>query len=603
MKSLVLRKPIVPFFLAALSVLHSCKIARPAKDVPTSELTAAATSAEPALLIPEIQNLPSGGEVPSSVYARYDSRTIGENIAYRIHKNYEEGKAPAPFAVPIDIMNSTSITLRFHAALISAIFASGFLNQHQTGTSRGSLSPDWRANAETVLSDLRLEGGYNPTISSPVHHVRPKYSWMSIYSGASVGAKSMDASQYGEIIAVLKEEVKLRSTFTFTDSLSPAKAENYAGTKRRAMQSTFYGDSVAHSSGYYLEAQIWGELDISDIAYFAVLGGTSAGVINQLASSGLPIKEYQVKNLNGRMQFEAIRELRPGDAVKMTKLQQKLDNSRIADGRPIRAAVASAPPTGPPGVTSSTVGGVPLVIGASVASAIAFAAEKAAAEAEAAAKSSPIAPSVTEKFAGKTFRTSEMITFASGESYQVLDLLHEGDHTRIYKVKKSSDGGEFVLKIPIDTSPHNIDEITKEITRVKIMKEIGLHHAFIVEAGAEHIIKPYLSGLRADIWLHQWEKEGFPDAPNQIRSMTELIEKSSAAKKYIGDLNPKNVVWDSYNWVIIDSGDIITTADATTAMVKYLDKMEDRWGRRLSSTGKETGCKALFGTIRARIGF
>ncbi len=161
----------------------------------------------------------------------------------------------------------------------------GFHNQFVTGTSRGSLDYHWRHRAESGLMDIPLEK-YEPQD----HRTKPKYGSADAFEDKSK-RHNTDANQYGPDRWVMKKnKVGKRLMWTPGDSLGyptgqgrwdnqfipwefrelmvPFLLEGYHQGKFDSGRNIFPGIDHHAYSHSYLEIQILGPIDLTDVAEF-----------------------------------------------------------------------------------------------------------------------------------------------------------------------------------------------------------------------------------------------------------------------------------------------------------------------------------------------
>lgn len=168
--------------------------------------------------------------------------------------------------------------------VLGSICRHGFLNQHMTGWTSGTLANGYRFRAEQQMALACLP--YS-------HHGRlllPKYAFVTSARLQKPARKFTE--HYGPLAFVLKDTVKSRTTFSLGDSLTHY-LHNEA-TKAKRMRPFVYpfgaGFATQPSAGNgvpYAEAQIWGELDLSDVEY--VLSPADSRVLEALKETGLPV--------------------------------------------------------------------------------------------------------------------------------------------------------------------------------------------------------------------------------------------------------------------------------------------------------------------------
>jgi len=128
-----------------------------------------------------------------------------------------------------------------------------FKNQHETGTSGGTLDPSLRLEAERNVFGFGL--------------TKPKYCPIYGYIDSPLG----DGSQYGDVVVVFKPHVRKMTTVTVGDSfanmlkleVSPSPIENLGP----ACLDHAYDRKSRTLQGDYIEAQIHGGLTLDDIDF------------------------------------------------------------------------------------------------------------------------------------------------------------------------------------------------------------------------------------------------------------------------------------------------------------------------------------------------
>jgi hypothetical protein len=235
--------------------------------------------------ITEILELPRGAVVPPSVYEKYSVNHIAEMLIHRTRLLRERVNAPS---VSYDYFHDTEIQLAFTEKHIGSIKEGCFQNQHQTGNSEGTLNVRRRIKTENQMIEVDLNDQDTNT-RTKVNWIRPVYAYLSHTKKVSKKFRTQKLyKRYGNIFAVLKDEVKKRSTWTPADSLSidANKSNTYS----------FYYKSeqkVKAMSWNYFEAQIWGKTCFEDVKYFIVNCNFTKKVklqsLNLLKSSGIPV--------------------------------------------------------------------------------------------------------------------------------------------------------------------------------------------------------------------------------------------------------------------------------------------------------------------------
>jgi hypothetical protein len=217
------------------------------------------SAASSEMLIPEILDLKPGDTLNEETYLKYNSKLIAISIvqwlrAQKNDSNLEKSN--------YDLRKNTRIAMAFDVAYLPEIIKKGFLNQHETGKSKGLYNLHKRATQENSLLKLNLEpsyGQYGPL----VNRVRPKYAYLLLDNQSKDESFKGDIStQYGDVYAVFTDDVKDRSTFTGGDSLDMEAGFGDVYT--------FWYESYLTLQQQFWEVQIWGDLGITDVKYFLV---------------------------------------------------------------------------------------------------------------------------------------------------------------------------------------------------------------------------------------------------------------------------------------------------------------------------------------------
>jgi len=212
-----------------------------------------------------------------------------------------------------DAVRGAEVHTRISNDALEQVMKDGrFKTQFETGTSRGSLNNELRADAENKMF------GY-PTDLDPA--LRPYYGYLEQPGAASV---TSSASQYGETVIRFNEVVARRSTFMLDDSLGPGLRSKAlavpidnpsilaAPDPMQAIRST----DLQRISRAYPEAQIHGGVSLDDVAevtferqgagtdtYWSdtLARATSDRDLLQLAISELPPESSSLPALRSRL--------------------------------------------------------------------------------------------------------------------------------------------------------------------------------------------------------------------------------------------------------------------------------------------------------------
>jgi len=104
------------------------------------------------------------------------------------------------------------------------------------------------------------------------------------------------------------------------------------------------------------------------------------------------------------------------------------------------------------------------------------------------------------------------------------------------------------------------------------------------------VLKEWIDGTRADAWLAKWQSAGAPLADPAVKSLHKLLKQSANSGVYVGDLNPKNLIWNGSAWIIVDSGSVRSDLSLDEILSRYKEKMTTRWGKIVS-------CPSLFSNL------
>jgi len=143
------------------------------------------------------------------------------------------------------------IIMRVHSIHLNHIFKFGFLNQYQSKRSSGSYSHDRRIAAENKMLGTEFE--MHPT------SLHPKYGTLHVENGRGLQL-TPNTKQYGNVIFKFKDQIVPRVTYSMTDSLGTPVVSPLSGMARLGANLDI--GKVAQ----FLEAQIWGELTLNDVA-------------------------------------------------------------------------------------------------------------------------------------------------------------------------------------------------------------------------------------------------------------------------------------------------------------------------------------------------
>ncbi len=239
-------------------------------------------------------------KLTSQLYEDFEINDIAKALISRIHKQENEFKLKIP-EVKVDLKNNSDIILFFSSVHIKSILDKGFLNQHQTQSSSAYFTPGLRRRVENTLVGVDL--GTHPGAAQ----LRPKFAFLNIREPIELTPKTdLIERQYGAIGAVMKNQIKERSTWSTSDTnmivmgntgyeVSPSEMRKHHGTFDRPFFPT-----TAIDRSYY-EAQIFGTLTFADVEYFLVDNEIS---FEALKVAGKPIYAMRFERLHHRIVYK-----------------------------------------------------------------------------------------------------------------------------------------------------------------------------------------------------------------------------------------------------------------------------------------------------------
>ncbi|OGR02111.1 MAG: hypothetical protein A2284_11800 [Deltaproteobacteria bacterium RIFOXYA12_FULL_61_11] len=307
--------------------------------------------------VPELSGLDRGATVPAELYQLHDTHALAQALVERVFrltraKDTRPKLGPLKRTEPVhhfDLQKDARLLMHLKLEAVtdpqrfSGYVTRGFLNLHQTGSTGGLDKPEVRALLEDDLALLRLEEEYNPDPSNRVHELRPKYLVLDLTGEVVVGGRRHDAAHYGNLVFVFKEQVKQRATWTYRDSLDLVQAhfqptiqlsfgvwtfdeEKYrTGVLeeyyRLCLAGTFE-DALLRARPYpqgYLEAQVWGPLELSDVNHVLVLEAELPAFSESQAFQylterlGIPVYTYEMATRWDRPEYRTLRRVSGSD--------------------------------------------------------------------------------------------------------------------------------------------------------------------------------------------------------------------------------------------------------------------------------------------------
>lgn len=271
-------------------------------------------------IVPEILRLKDMETLPEKILLENDSRLVGKSIVTRLTLNQEkELKKNKPPKNPYDFYNDSEIQLAFKDKIFSLIRRGCFKNQHQTNTSNGGLDTKVRVEAENILGGIKIRSTKDP--SHPENYVRPKYAYLVPTKPMTEVNGNNYVPGYGNIFAVFKQDVKERTTFTPMDSLEMP-------TRGYALKGIRDYKKIRENKFYYWEAQVWGEVCLSDVSHFLVncpdQEASSPKVIAEMKETGIPVYKCELEMRGENVIYVKGKNLFPEDLER-----RALDESKV----------------------------------------------------------------------------------------------------------------------------------------------------------------------------------------------------------------------------------------------------------------------------------
>ena len=205
--------------------------------------------------ISEIMSLKDGESINPNLYQKYSVNQIAESAVQRLHITREKNSGG-----DLNYFDQSEIILGFSSGNLASIIESKeFLNAHQVKLG-ATFNDDLRhrSDLEDSLIGFKLGNGEN------ANSLRPKYAYL-VPKNLYGHPQTTFNPNYGNILAVLKNKLKNRSTFSIGDSMEAGKD---------SLHTFKFKDQIKLKSEIseisYWEAQIWGKLKLSDIDAFLV---------------------------------------------------------------------------------------------------------------------------------------------------------------------------------------------------------------------------------------------------------------------------------------------------------------------------------------------
>lgn len=251
---------------------------------------------------------------------------LAENVVGRVR---DECDRAGPQGEGPPVADGADVIVMAPREALASIAARGFLNWHELGRTRGFHADRFAIEQELAMARLPYD--------AKGRRLLPKYALLDL-KGEDLGHYALP-TRYGDVAFVLKPEVSRRATWTWADSLDfqdEAGHFSRGGAANPVLAHTFaYRRKPQDENvcGNYCEAQVWGELALSDAAFAMVPKGTPA----PKELSGLDVYEYEAPASSAAL-------VAPGHAAQYVRGKRLSRASRPFKG----SSTAASPPSSSP---------------------------------------------------------------------------------------------------------------------------------------------------------------------------------------------------------------------------------------------------------------
>lgn len=222
-------------------------------------------------------------QIPESFFEKYSAYEIAISLVQRKFLQDEIPRASdSDFKSPhYSLYADLRIVMEFPSRHIRDIIRGGFKNLHQTGRSSAFSDAEWRLRRESLFFKAKFP---LEAYKQKVLELLPKYAY-ALPRNDIDGLGPSFLHGYADLVAVFKDEIKLRSTLTWDDSLFGPGSWGLLDVSGRGgflppltftalnTRCKSFGDRCLARDGSdsgYLEAQIWGPLEWKDVEYLLI---------------------------------------------------------------------------------------------------------------------------------------------------------------------------------------------------------------------------------------------------------------------------------------------------------------------------------------------
>lgn len=211
-------------------------------------------------------------------------------------------------------LEEAEIAIAHDIRSLLSLVNNGFLNYHQTGQSGKVNDQAGRLRVEGQLSGRRFDRAF---AAGPENELLPKYGYLLFPGDANISLR-----EYGDVFAILKNDVKKRATWTPRDSLDLNPTRSANELLQSGMVNTFSAFSgEIKPQGRYREAQIWGPVGADQIAEIVIPSKLQSlaevepylpRIIEAVTQKGIPISVYDADDQDTMRAFRQRRRFAAG---------------------------------------------------------------------------------------------------------------------------------------------------------------------------------------------------------------------------------------------------------------------------------------------------
>lgn len=193
---------------------------------------------------------------------------------------------------------------------------------------------------------------------------------------------------------------------------------------------------------------------------------------------------------------------------------------------------------------------------------------------------------------GLTLKPGDLAETSSGARYQINSFIDRGRRGEVY-LAQTEKGERVAVKVAVANDAETLKSFAEEEEKYKGYTLAGIPHAKLVEIGTDFMVKELIEGVRGDQFMKTWVGNGMPTGTKELKTLSRLLKKSAVVGIYIGDLNPKNLIWDGTTWKVIDSGSWRDDLSEIEIKARYAEKIGSRWNKGRSAHVQQVFLKEL----------